>query len=47
LEYLWERDSLENLGVGGKMLLKWIFMKWLEAWIGFFWLRIEADRGLY
>jgi hypothetical protein len=26
-----ERDNLENLGVDGMVLLKWIFKKWDEG----------------
>jgi hypothetical protein len=34
-------DHLKELGIDGKVILKWIFMKWdEEAWTGLFWLRI-------
>ena len=35
-----KRDHLEDLGINGKILLKWIISEWYRlVWTGFIWLR--------
>jgi uncharacterized membrane protein YeaQ/YmgE (transglycosylase-associated protein family) len=39
------KDHLENLGIEGSVISKWIFKKWdAVAWTGLIWLSIE--RGV-
>jgi hypothetical protein len=46
-EYLKERCHLEDLFVGGMIILKRIFKTWdEEAWTGFIWLRMETGDRL-
>ena len=41
-----ERDHLEDPGVDGRVILRWIFRKWdVEKWTGSSWLRIGTGSG--
>jgi hypothetical protein len=41
-----ERHHVEDPGVGGRIILIWIFRKWdVEAWTGLSWLSIGTGGG--
>ena len=41
-----ERDHLENTGVDGRIILRWISRKWdVRAWTGSMWLRTGTGGG--
>ena len=43
---LGERGPLEGPGVDGRIILRWIFMKWdVGAWTGSSWVRIGTGDG--
>jgi len=42
-----ERDHLEDQGVDGRIILRWIFRKWdVGVWTGSMWFRIGTGGGL-
>jgi hypothetical protein len=41
-----EREHLEDPGVDGRIILRWIFRKWdVGVWTGLIWLRIGTGGG--
>ena len=48
--FLWgnlkERDQLEDPGLDGRIILRWVLRKWdVGAWTGPIWLRIGIGSG--
>jgi hypothetical protein len=42
-----EGDHLEDTGVDGRIISKWILKKWYwRAWTGLIWLRIDRGAGI-
>jgi len=42
-----ERDHLGDLGVDGRIILRWILRKWdVGVWTGSSWLRVGTGGGL-
>jgi len=40
------RDHLEDPGVDGSLILRWIFRKWdVRVWTGSMWLRVGTGGG--
>ena len=41
-----ERDHLEDPGIDGRIILRWIITKWdVGVWTGLIWLRIGTGGG--
>jgi hypothetical protein len=41
-----ERDHLEDPGIEGRIIFRWIFRKWdVESWTRSIWLRIGKGGG--
>jgi len=47
ISFMTGRDHLENIGVGGNVILEWILRKQSrKLWTAFIWLRTETGAGL-
>jgi len=47
-EDLRKKDHLEDAGVEGRIILRWIFRKWdVGVWTGLIWLRIGTGGGRF
>ena len=44
-ENLRERDYLEDPGVGGRIILRWVFRMWDEGGMG--WIDLVQDRDMW
>jgi hypothetical protein len=42
---LGERDHLGDPGLDGRIILRWIFRKWVVVWTGSSWLRLGTCGG--
>jgi hypothetical protein len=43
---IYGRDHLEDPGVDGRLILRWIFRKWdVRGWAGAIWIRIGKGGG--
>jgi hypothetical protein len=48
LQNLNERDNLGDLGIHGRIIVKWVLTKRnTRVWIGFNWIRIGKSGGLF
>ena len=41
-----EREHLQDSAIDKRIILKWIFKKWNEAWTGLIWFKIGTGEGL-